>query len=147
MDKFYFLNTGFLFYCLFVYFWLHWVFVAACGLSAVPVSRDYSLLRWAVYRHMGFSSCSSWAWLLSGMWNPPRPGVKPMSPALAAEFLTTGQPGKLSSFKKNLFKKDSFTHLFCVALLPMFPALSLLLGWVSCHQACFLPKKTDHLFF
>ena len=29
---------------LFVYFWLHWVFVAACGLSLVVASGGYSLL-------------------------------------------------------------------------------------------------------
>ena len=27
------------------------------------------------------------------MWDPPRPGIKPMSPALAGGFLTTGPPG------------------------------------------------------
>ena len=29
---------------LFVYFWLHWVFMAACGLSLVVASRGYSLV-------------------------------------------------------------------------------------------------------
>ena len=28
----------------FVYFWLHWVFVAACGLSLVVKSEGYSLV-------------------------------------------------------------------------------------------------------
>ena len=32
---------------LFVYFWLHWVFIAARGLSLVAVSRGYSSLRCA----------------------------------------------------------------------------------------------------
>ena len=38
--------SAFLFYSLFVYFyfWLCWVFVAACGLSLVAVRRDYSLV-------------------------------------------------------------------------------------------------------
>ena len=31
---------------LFLFLWLHWVFVAACGLSLVAESRGYSLLRW-----------------------------------------------------------------------------------------------------
>ena len=35
-----------------------------------------------------------WAWLPLGMWDPPRPGIKPMSPALAGGFLITGPPGK-----------------------------------------------------
>ena len=29
-----------------------------------------------------------------GMWNLPRPGIKPMSPLLEGEFLTSGPPGK-----------------------------------------------------
>ena len=33
-----------IFIYLFIYFWLCWVFVAACGLSLVVASRDYSLL-------------------------------------------------------------------------------------------------------
>ena len=33
----------FFFKCYLFYFWLHWVFVAACWLSLVEVSRDYSL--------------------------------------------------------------------------------------------------------
>ena len=58
---------------LFIY-WLHWVFVAACGLSLVAMSRSYSLLWFAGFslqwlpllwsmdsRHSGFSSCGSWA--------------------------------------------------------------------------------------
>ena len=53
------------------YFWLCWVFVAACGLSLVAVSGGYSSLRcmgfslrWLLLlrstgsRHAGFSSCS-----------------------------------------------------------------------------------------
>ena len=28
------------------------------------------------------------------MWNLPRPGIEPVFPALASEFLTTGPPGK-----------------------------------------------------
>ena len=40
------------------------------------------------------SSCSSRAQLLRGMWNLPRPGLKPVSPALAGGFSTTAPPGK-----------------------------------------------------
>ena len=32
--------------------------------------------------------------LLHVMWNLPRPGIKPVSPALAGGFLTTRPPGK-----------------------------------------------------
>ena len=55
-------------FILFIYFWLHWVFVAACGPSLVAVSGGHSslwcavLLQWLLLqstgsRCMGFSSC------------------------------------------------------------------------------------------
>ena len=40
------------------------------------------------------SSCGSWAQLLRGMWDLPRPGLEPVSPALAGGFSTTAPPGK-----------------------------------------------------
>ena len=40
------------------------------------------------------SSCGSWAQLLCGMWDLPRPGLEPVSPALAVRFSTTAPPGK-----------------------------------------------------
>ena len=88
-------------------FWLRWVFVAVHGLSLVAESRGYSSLRctgfslrwppllWSMgSRRAGFSSCGSRAQLLRGMWDLPRPGLEPMSPALAGRFSTTALPGK-----------------------------------------------------
>ena len=40
------------------------------------------------------SGCGSQAQLLRGMWDPPRPGLEPVSPALAGRFSTTAPPGK-----------------------------------------------------
>ena len=40
------------------------------------------------------SSSGSWAQLLRGMWDLPRPGLEPVSPALAGRFSTTAPPGK-----------------------------------------------------
>ena len=40
------------------------------------------------------SNCGSWAQLFRGMWDPSRPGLKPMSPALAGRLSTTAPPGK-----------------------------------------------------
>ena len=40
------------------------------------------------------SSCGSRAQLLRSMWDLPRPGLEPMSPALAGGFSTTTPPGK-----------------------------------------------------
>ena len=48
------------------------------------------------------SNCGSRAQLLRGMWDPPRPGLEPASPALAGRLSTTAPPGKpwWSGFKK-----------------------------------------------
>ena len=40
------------------------------------------------------SSCGSRAQLLRGMWDPPIPGLEPVSPALAGRLSTTAPPGK-----------------------------------------------------
>ena len=47
------------------------------------------------------SSCGAQAQLLRSMWNLPRPGLKPVCPALAGGFLTTAPPGK-SRQRRNL---------------------------------------------
>ena len=44
------------------------------------------------------SSCGSRAQLLRGMWNLPRPGLEPVSPALAGRLSTTAPPGKPLGF-------------------------------------------------
>ena len=48
------------------------------------------------------SNCGSQAQLLRGMWDPPRPGLEPMSPALAGRLPTTAPPGK--PLASSLFK-------------------------------------------
>ena len=40
------------------------------------------------------SNCGSRAQLLRGTWDPPRPGLKPVSPALAGRPSTTAPPRK-----------------------------------------------------
>ena len=40
------------------------------------------------------SNCGSRAQLLGGTWYPPRPGLEPVSPALAGRLSTTAPPGK-----------------------------------------------------
>ena len=39
------------------------------------------------------SNCGSRAQPLHGMWDPPRPGLEPVSPALAGRLPTTAPPG------------------------------------------------------
>ena len=43
------------------------------------------------------SNCGSRAQLLHGMWDLPRPGLEPVSPALSGRLSTTTPPGKPSS--------------------------------------------------
>ena len=77
---------------MFSYFWLRWVFVAACELSLVAVSEGYSLV--AVHalltevaslveehRHVG-SIAVALKLSCSSMWDLPKAGTDPVSPAL-----------------------------------------------------------------
>ena len=50
------------------------------------------------------SNCGSWAQLLRGMWDLPRPGLEPASPALAGRLSTTAPPGKPYLFFFSLSK-------------------------------------------
>ena len=53
------------------------------------------------------SNCGSRAQPLRGTWDLPRPGLKPMSPALAGRFSTTAPPGKpLFSYLKIVQDND-----------------------------------------
>ena len=102
-----------------IYFWQHWVLVAAHGRSLVATSRGYSLVgAWTSY-YSGFSCCGaqalgcagfcSWgsqalecslsscgtlAQSPLGMWDLTGPGIKLVSSALAERFLTIEPPGK-----------------------------------------------------
>ena len=64
---------------------------------------------------VGSSSCGPRAQLLRGTWDPPRPGIEPVSPALAGGFLTTAPPGKpiFLSFLKYLFIYLAASGLIC----------------------------------
>ena len=51
------------------------------------------------------SSCGAQAQLLCGMWDLPRPGLKPVSPALAGGFLTTVPPGNSPLISIKIYSK------------------------------------------
>ena len=106
---FFFFNIFFLtiFAYLFIYLWLSWVFVSVRGFSPVAASGGHSsswcagpltIVASLVAEHRlqmrRLSSCGSRAQLLRGMWDLPRPGLEPVSPALAGRFSTTAPPGK-----------------------------------------------------
>ena len=100
-------------------FWLRWVFVAARGLSLVAASggllsivvRGLLIAVASLVAEHGLqvcglgscgsralerrlSSCGARAQLLHGTWDLPRPGLEPVSAALAGRFLTTVPPGQ-----------------------------------------------------
>ena len=70
------------------------LFIAVRG----PVTVAASLVAEHRLQTRRLSSCGSRAQLLSGIWDPPRPGLEPVSPALAGGFSTTAPPGKPGSF-------------------------------------------------
>ena len=113
----------FIFYNLCVLFLMRWVFVAMSGLSLVVESGGYSLVRVSGASHCGGFCCGAQAlgtwgsvaaacWLYcvwasvavahelscSTAWNLHRPGIKPVSFALAGKFLFTVPPGKSSVY-------------------------------------------------
>ena len=95
------------YYCYLFSFLLSWVFIASlwafssrdkrgllsrCGAWASHCSDVSCCRARAVER--GVSSVSTWAQLPHSMWNCPGPGTRPMSPAVASRFSTSGPLGK-----------------------------------------------------
>ena len=66
------------------------LFIAVRG----PLTLAASLVAEHRLQTRRLSSCGSRAHLLHGMWDLPRPGLEPVSPALAARPSTTAPPGK-----------------------------------------------------
>jgi hypothetical protein len=87
---------------LIINFWLHWVFVAAHGLSLVVVSWGLLSVCGVPASHCGgFSCCRAEAlvYWLSSSYSVAYgvlldPAIKSSSPALEGRVLTTGPPGK-----------------------------------------------------
>ena len=75
------------------------LFIAVRG----PLTIAASLVAEQRLQTRRLSSCGSRAQWLHGMWDLPRPGLEPVSPALAGRFSTTAPPGK----PWYLFLKDS----------------------------------------
>ena len=66
------------------------LFIAVHG----PLTVAASLVEEHRLQTRRLSSCGSRAQLLRGMWDLPRPGLEPVSPALAGRFSTTAPPGE-----------------------------------------------------
>ena len=66
------------------------LFIAVRG----PLTVAASLVAEHRLQTCRLSSCGSRAYLLCSMWDLPRPGLEPVSPALASRLSTTAPPGK-----------------------------------------------------
>ena len=66
------------------------LFIAVCG----PLTVAASLAAEHRLQTRRLSNCGSQAQPLCGMWDLPRPGLEPVSPALAGRFSTAAPPGK-----------------------------------------------------
>ena len=66
------------------------LFIAVRG----PLTIAASLVAEHRLQTRRLSSCGSRAQLLRGTWDLPRPGLEPVSPALAGRLWTTAPPGK-----------------------------------------------------
>ena len=66
------------------------LFTAVCG----PLTIAASLVAEHRLQTRRLSNCGSRAQLLRGMRDLPRPGLEPVSPALAGRLPTTAPPGK-----------------------------------------------------
>ena len=98
------------------------LFIAVRG----PLTIAASLVAEHRLQTRRLSNCGSRAQLLRGTWDPPRPGLEPMSPALAGRLSTTAPPGKpprgfLCTFK---FKKRRSSRLYPRLLLWLQSSLS-----------------------
>ena len=76
------------------------LFIAVQGPLFIAVRGPFTIAAPPVAGHRlqtrSLSSCGPRAQLLRGMWDPPRPGPEPVSPALAGRLSTTAPPGKPS---------------------------------------------------
>ena len=65
------------------------LFIVVCGPLTITAYR---------LQTCRLSNCGSWTQVLRSMWDLPRPGLKPVSPALAGRFSTTAPPGKPTAY-------------------------------------------------
>ena len=81
------------------------LFIAVRG----PLTVAASLVAGHRLQTCRLSSCGSRVQLLRGMWDLPRPGLEPASPALAGRFSPTVPPGKPLCYFLINFKNGGLT--------------------------------------
>ena len=108
------------------------LFIVVCG----PLTIAASLAAEHRLQTRRLSNCGSRAQLLRGMWDPPRPGLEPVCPALAGRFSTTAPPGKPQN-------STLMFHWFP----PKVNSRNDLIEEVSCFITVLKPKVTVHQIF
>ena len=100
------------------------LFIAVRG----PLTIAASLVAEHRLQTRRLSNRGSRAQLLRGMWDLPRPGLEPVSPALAGRFSTTAPPGKpqriLFLIRIGLYYSYIYTHISNCVVLPAYVILS-----------------------
>ena len=133
-----------------------------------PLTVAASLIEEHRLQTCRLSNCGSRAQLLRGMWDLPRPGLEPVSPALAGRFSTTAPPGKpswslfnllepcriiLTSFPRTLFFKcvqGTLNHFFfCLhspsaSFLHLFFSRENVLNFINGSSCGFMSRSLYH---
>ena len=105
------------------------LFIAVRG----PLTVTASLVAEHRLQTRKLSSCGSRAQLLRGMWDPPRPGLEPVSSALAGRFSTTAPPGRPPPpfLKFGLNLRQYLLTLYIISYIEILPFLSVLSDSIS----------------
>ena len=109
-------------------------FIAVCG----PLTIAASLVVEHKLRTRWLSNCGSRAQLLRGMWDLPRPGLEPVSPALAGRFSTIAPPGK---------PWQSYFQLYVLKLRFLNLSITFYLVFENKYYKSFLVFKSLKMFF
>ena len=86
------------------------LFITVCG----PLTVVASLVAEHRLQMRSLSSFGSQAQPLRGMWDLPRPGLEPMSPASAGRFSTTVPPGNPQRLFLNTLSQSVFCCCICL---------------------------------
>ena len=110
------------------------LFIAVRG----PLTIAGSLAAEHRFQTRRLSSCGSRAQLLRGTWDLPRPGLEPVSPALAGRLSTTAPPGKPCCLfdDSHSDRCELISHfLICISLMVML-SIFLYACWPSVCLLC-----------
>ena len=93
----------------------------------------------------GLGSCGAWAELPHGTWHLPRPGIEPVSLALAGRFSATGPPGKSWPYASYCMILASLLFLCCTVKISSFDECNLFWCYSGKAHTKFTSPSTYHL--